>query len=255
LRNIKIVFSYDGSLFFGSQAQSNKKTVQDELELAIFKLTGEKVRVTPAGRTDRGVHAFSQVANFATGSSIPAESFAQALNSKLGKGILVNESSEVPATFNSRKHAKTREYLYFVYNGTRMPVIFWDKVLQVTKPLDIKMMSEAARLFVGDHCFVNFCGKGSSQNHYFRRVHELEVGLAGCDLMKKFGLNGELICFRIVAGSFLYKMVRFIVAILLDVGSGKTDVGTVKKLIGGEVKDKKRTVVPSCGLYLNNVKY
>jgi len=255
LKNIKIVFSYDGGLFFGSQAQSDKRTVQDELELAIFHLTKEKVRVTVAGRTDRGVHAFSQVANFMTGSSIPAERLPQALNSKLGRGIVISDASEVPLEFNSRSQAKSREYLYFVFNGRNLPVMFWDRVLHVTRPLDIKKMSEAAKLFVGKHEFVNFCGKGSSQNHYIRRIDELEVGPAGRDMIKELGFDGELICFRIVANSFLYKMVRFIVGTLLDVGTGRIGTGTVQKMIKGGPVDVKCSVVAPCGLYLSNVKY
>jgi len=255
LRNIKIVFSYDGGLFFGSQAQSDKRTVQDELELAIFGLTKEKVRVTIAGRTDRGVHAFSQSANFMTGSSIPAEKFPQALNSKLGRGVAVSDASEVPLEFNSRSQAKSREYLYFVFNGRNLPVMFWDRVLHVTRPLDMKKMAEAAKLFVGKHEFVNFCGKGSSQNHYIRNVQKLEVGLAGRDMIKELGFDGELICFRIVANSFLYKMVRFIVGTLLDVGTGRVGVKTVNKMIKGGPVDVKCSVVAPCGLYLSNVKY
>ncbi len=255
MRNIKIVFSYDGSLFFGSQAQSGKRTVQDEIELAIFKLTGEKLRVTPAGRTDRGVHAFSQVANFTSSSAIPIDKLPQALNSKLGKGIIVNSACEVPLTFHSRRQATVREYLYFVFNGKRMPVIFWDKVFQVTKPLDLEKMSEAAGLFIGEHDFVNFCAKGERQENHVRHIHKLDVDITGQDLVGKLDLPGELISFRVVANAFLYKMVRYIVATLLDVGTGRIDAGTVKKLISGEVKDIKRTIVPSCGLYLNNVKY
>jgi len=255
LRNIRIVFSYDGAQFFGSQAQTNKKTVQDELELAIFKLTREKVRLTSAGRTDRGVHAFSQVANFMTGSDIPADKFEQALNSKLGKGIIVNSASEVPLTFNSRKQAKKREYLYFVFNGKRLPVMFWDRVLHVTKPLDLEKMSEAAKLFIGEHDFSNFCAKGGSQKGTRRHVYKLDVSVAGHDLINMQDQSGDLISFRIIANAFLYKMVRFIVGTLLDVGTGRIDAVTVKGLIKGDVKDVKSTVVPSCGLYLNNVKY
>jgi tRNA pseudouridine38-40 synthase len=255
LKNVKIVFSYDGGPFFGSQSQGDKKTVQDELELAIFNLTGEKVRVTPAGRTDRGVHALSQAANFVTSSVIPLDKLPQALNSKLCEGIVVKEASEVPLSFNARKQAKKREYLYFVYNGIVMPVMFWGKVLQVTRPVDLRKMSEAAQLFVGKHCFVNFCGKGSSQNHFYRRIHELEVGLAGSDLIKKLDPNGNLICFRIVADSFLYKMVRFIVGTLLDVGTGRIDARVVKKMIKGDHVNVKCPVVAPCGLYLSNVIY
>jgi len=255
LKNVKIVFSYDGGPFFGSQSQSNKKTIQDELELAIFKLTGEKARVTPAGRTDRGVHALSQAANFVLSSVIPVEKLPQALNSKLCEGIVIKEACEVPLTFNARKQAKKREYLYFVYNGTYMPVMFWGKVLHVPRPVDLKKMAEAAQLFVGKHCFTSFCGKGSSQNNYYRRVHELEVSLAGNDLIKKIDLNGELICFRIVADSFLYKMVRFIVGTLLEVGTGRIDAKAVKRMIKGDPINIRCQVVEPCGLYLSNVVY
>jgi tRNA pseudouridine38-40 synthase len=255
LRSIKIVFSYDGANFFGSQAQSNKKTVQDELELAIFKLTGEKIRLVSAGRTDRGVHAFSQVANFTTGSDIPADRFEQALNSKLGKGIIVNSASEVPLIFNSRKQAKKREYLYFVFNGKHLPVIFWDRVLHVTKPLDLKKISEAAQLFIGEHDFSNFCAKGGSQKGHRRHVYKLDAGIVGHDLIKMLDLPGDIICFRIIANAFLYKMVRFIVGTLLDVGTGRIDAEIVKRLVKGERMKIKSTVVSSCGLYLNNVKY
>jgi tRNA pseudouridine38-40 synthase len=255
LKNVKIVFSYDGGPFFGSQSQSNKKTIQDELELAIFKLTGEKVRVTPAGRTDRGVHAISQAANFFTSSDMPVDKFPQALNSKLCEGIVVKEACEVPLTFNARKQAKKREYLFFVYNGTHVPVMFLGKVLHFPRQVDLKKMSEAAQLFVGKHCFANFCGKGSSQNHYYRRVLELEVGLTGNDLVKKLDPNGKLICFRIVADSFLYKMVRFIVGTLLDVGTGRIDAKAVKKMIKGDPVSIRCQVVEPCGLYLSNVIY
>ena len=254
MKNVKIVFSYDGGPFFGSQSQSNKKTIQDELELAIFKLTGENVRVTPAGRTDRGVHALSQAANFLTSSDLPVEKFPQALNSKLCEGIVVKEACEVPLTFNARKQAKKREYLYFVYNGVHVPVMFSGKVLHFPRPVDLKKMSEAAQLFVGN-CFSNFCGKGSSQNNFYRRVHELEVSLAGSDLIKKIDPNGQLICFRIVADSFLYKMVRFIVGTLLDVGTGRIDEKAVKKMIKGDPVSIRCQVVEPCGLYLSNVIY
>jgi tRNA pseudouridine38-40 synthase len=255
LRNIKIVFSYDGSLFFGSQSQSHKRTVQDELELALFRLTGEKARFTVAGRTDRGVHALAQAANFPTGSSIPADRFPKALNGKLGRGIVVHSASEVPLGFNSRKRAISREYLYFVYNGDRLPVMFRDRVLQVTKPLDLEKMSEAARLFTGQHDFVDYCAKGSSQNNYTRRVIKFEVGPAGSGLMKKLGLSGRLICFRIVANSFLYKMVRFIVGTLLEVGTGRIKVESVRRSLKGRSGGARCRVVPSCGLYLSRVKY
>jgi tRNA pseudouridine38-40 synthase len=251
VRNIKIVFSYDGGLFYGSQSQSNGKTVQDELERAIYDITREKVRIALAGRTDRGVHAFSQVGNFLTGSKILAEKFPGAINSKLGKGIIVNNADEVPLLFNARKQAKTREYLYFVYNGRVLPVLFWDRVLHVKDDLDIKKMEQVAKGLIGRHNFVNFCGKGSSQNHFVRRIHELEIACAGQNLVEE----GKMIVFRVVADSFLYKMVRFIVGTLLEIGSSRLSISSIADLLKGERKDIKRAIVPSCGLYLSKVKY
>ncbi len=254
MKNIKIVFSYDGSLFFGSQEQSGKRTVQEDLQLAIQKLTGEKVKMTLAGRTDRGVHAFSQAANFQTGSSIPAERFAYALNGKLDDGITVISSEEAKKAFSARRNAKTREYLYYVFNGEHLPVMFRGRAHHVTKSLDMKKMAEAAKVIKGKHDFRNFCAAGGSHTSSIRCVHVLDIGIVGDDLMKESGLPGSLIRFRIVAGSFLYKMVRFIVSTLLEVGMGKMSVETVKKIIKGDL-NVQRTVVPSCGLYLNKVKY
>ena len=254
MRNIKIVFSYDGSLFFGSQAQSGKRTVQEDLQVAIQKLTGEKVKLTLAGRTDRGVHAFSQAANFQTSSSIPAERFAYALNGKLDDGITVISSEEAKASFSARRNAKTREYLYYVFNGKHLPVMFQGRAYHVSGPLDMKKMAEAAKLIKGKHDFRNFCASGGSHTSSIRCVHVLDIGIVGDDLTKETGLPGNLIRFRIVAGSFLYKMVRFIVATLLEAGKGKISMETVKKMMKGEL-NVQRTVVPSCGLYLNKVKY
>ena len=254
MRNIKIVFSYDGSLFFGSQAQSGKRTVQEDLEIAIQKLTGEKAKLTLAGRTDRGVHAFSQAANFQTSSSIPAERFAYALNGKLDGGITVISSEEVKTAFSARRNAKTREYLYYVFNGKHLPVMLRGRAYHVVGPLDLKKMSEAAKLIKGKHDFKNFCAAGGSHTSSIRCVHILDVAVVGDDMMKETGLPGSLIRIRVVAGSFLYKMVRFIVSTLLETGRGKMSMETVKKMVKGEL-NVQRTIVPSCGLYLNKVKY
>jgi tRNA pseudouridine38-40 synthase len=250
LRNIKIIFSYDGERFFGSQAQTDKDTVQGSLEEAISQLTGEKIRVTLAGRTDRGVHALAQAANFKTGSLIPERNFAAALNSRVSGGIQVISSEDVPPGFDARRDAKTREYTYLVYNGDDFPVMFWDRALNIKEKLDIKSMEEAAKVLMGRHDFRNFCSTGSSQNHYVRHVYEMEIRA----IRPEFG-SGRIILIRIKANSFLYKMVRFIVGVLIEIGSGRKPISFMKERMSGKASKEKARVVAPCGLYLSEVKY
>jgi len=133
LRNIRIVFSFEGGRFFGSQFQPDKRTVQDEIEKAIRRITGEKIRLKIAGRTDRGVHGLRQSANFKTRSSIPTERFARALNSRIGEGVRVLEAFNVrPDSIRSR--TLKRESIYTFFLTKRMPVIFLDKALLVREP-------------------------------------------------------------------------------------------------------------------------
>ena len=254
MRNIKLVFSYDGSQFFGSQAQPNNKTVQDAIEHAIFRLTRKKARLTFAGRTDRGVHGSNQVANFLTDSSIPADRFAKALNAVCDKNINVKRAEEVGLEFNSRHDARTREYVYYVYSGEHVPLIFSGKVMRYRKPLNLRKMLKAAGYFIGRHNFKDLSAKGSERDSTIRTVFGLDIGYAGQDLLRLFKDKGKIYYFRIVADSYLYKMVRFIVAALLQVGSGSLKLSELKRIIKCEGKSM-RQVVPPCGLYLNEVKY
>jgi tRNA pseudouridine38-40 synthase len=253
LKNIKLIFSYDGSLFFGSQAQNNLITVQGSLETAIQELTGKKLNVMLAGRTDRGVHATGQVANFKTNSSIPAGNFAAALNGKLKNGIVIDRSESVPAKFDSRRSAKSREYVYLVYNGKNIPVVLWGRALQVTRPLNIRKMALAAKCLIGKHDFSGFCAKGSEQKYFIRHMRKLEISCIGRDMLKTCKDPGRLIRLRFVADSYLYKMIRLIVGMLIDIGVGRMGVEEIKKILKGTSKASK--VVSPCGLYLCEVKY
>lgn len=250
MRNIRLVISYDGGGYFGSQVQTDKDTVQGSLEEAIYRITGEKIRVTLAGRTDRGVHALAQVASFKTGSMIPGQRFAAALNSRLESGLRVSRSEDVPLGFDARRDAKIREYIYLIYNGGDFPVMYWDRALNITENLDIKRMEEASKVLMGRHDFRNFCSTGSSQNHYVRHIHELEI----CAIRPEFG-SGKLISIRIKADSFLYKMVRFIVGVLIEIGTERKSISFMKERLNGKASKERARVVAPCGLYLSEVKY
>jgi len=250
LRNIKLIFSYDGGLFFGSQAQTDKDTVQGSLENAIFKLTKERTSVNLAGRTDRGVHALAQVANFKTGSLVPGDKMAAAINAGLGSGIKILSSEEVPLSFDSRRDARSREYVYNIYNGTDFPVMYWGRALNIREDLDIKRMKDASKVLLGRHDFRMMCSTGSSQNHYIRNVKEIEI-------LEKSAENGSgrLISIRVKADSFLYKMVRFIVGILIEIGAKRKPISFMKERMNGRSSKEKARVVAPCGLYLSEVKY
>ena len=248
MRNIRLVISYDGGLFFGSQSQKTVKTVQGEIEKALKSVTGKKVKLTLAGRTDRGVHAFGQVANFHTASSIPADRFSAILNNRVGDGIRVSRSDEVPASFDARRSAKKRSYVYYIYNGGFLPVLFWGRVLHIRQPLDLRKMRAAAKLLKGRHDFINFCAKDPAQKHYKRRVIEVKIALEPT-------IWGDLISINVSADSFLYKMVRSIVGTLIEAGKGKLSPSDVSKLLKGLNIKVNRPIVPPCGLYLSNVEY
>ncbi len=163
-------------------------------------------------------------------------------------GIRILSSGEATKGFDARRSARRREYVYYVHNGKEFPVVFWDKVLHVPERLDLKKMSAAAKLFKGKHNFVNFCSKDKGQKYLFRSIYSIRV-------KKGRTVWGSVISIRVTADSFLYRMVRYIVGALLDVGRGRMRTEVLKKLIKGEAVKMNMTVAPSCGLYLSNVEY
>lgn len=253
MRNIRLVVAYEGSLFHGSQFQPALKTVQGQLEKAIYKLTGENIRISMAGRTDRGVNAQGHTVNFFTRSKIPAEKFALAINTKLDKGVFVVSSDLVNRSFDSQKSAIQRKYMYYLFAGPTMPVMFWNKAGHSRRELDIKKMRSAARVLVGRHDFYFFSAREKERTEYVKNVSSIEIKELADDLIRSH-VNGSLIRFSISANSFLYKMVRFIVAALIEVGRGKLTNAEIKAMLKRKTRRNLKLVAP-CGLYLSNVKY
>jgi tRNA pseudouridine38-40 synthase len=253
LRNIRLIVAYEGSLFHGSQFQPDLKTVQGQIEQAIYKLTGENIRISMAGRTDRGVNAQSQTVNFFTRSKIPSEKFALAINTKLDKGVFVVSSDQVKGSFDSKKCAIQRKYIYYLFCGPSMPVLFWNKAGHSRRPLDIKKMRSAARCLVGKHDFYCFSARDKDQTEHVKNISKIEIKGMADDLIKVH-VKGSLIRFSISANSFLYKMVRFIVAALIEAGRGRLTNAEIKAMLMRKTKRNLKLVAP-CGLYLSNVKY
>ena len=244
MRNIKLTIEYDGTNFSGWQKQTDKRTVQEEMELALEKILKEKVALTGSGRTDAGVHALGQVANFKTEKSIKTEELLYAINTLLPIDIVVTMVDEVDDDFNARISAKKKHYRYVINNDKFPSALNYNREYHYKYFLDVEMMQLAADDLKGKHDFKAFSKTGSSIETSEREIYLIEVN--------RFGTR---VIIDIVGNGFLYNMVRIIAGTLIEIGAGKLDICTIKNMI--ETKDRTlggRTV-GSEGLYLVDVAY
>lgn len=244
MRNIRLKIEYDGTRYHGWQSQVNALTIQDVIEKAILKVTGERCQLTGSGRTDRGVHALGQVANFFTASSIPAERFSYALNSVLPGDIVVKQSEQVPLDFHSRYNAKGKKYRYLIYNSEQPSALLRNRAYHISHPLDFDSMKTASQFFVGTHDFVGFMSTGSSVKTTVRTIYD--VSLTKNDKLVKFEISGN---------GFLYNMVRIIIGTLVEVGVGRIVPEDIVKIINSRSRKNAGKTAPAHGLYLMEVYY
>lgn len=241
---IRIELEYDGTDYVGWQVQPNGPSVQAALERAIKEITGEDLRVHGSGRTDAGVHAAGQVAHFESGSTIPPEKFAVALNTKLPEGISVLRSEIAEPEFHSRFSAKWKWYRYRIYNAPgRSPLrarySYW-----IPGSLDRAAMEEAAPVFEGDHDFYAFCAEPDRQEDTRRTI-----------FASRLRQEGDLLLYDCVGSGFLYNMVRVLCGTLLAVGRGavtRKDIGDIER---SRARDLRCTTLPALGLCLMRVGY
>jgi tRNA pseudouridine38-40 synthase len=244
MRNIKLITEYDGTDFFGWQRQPNARTVQETLELAISDLTGEVCSIIGSSRTDTGVHAFAHASNFHTNSTIPAEKFAFALNTRLPQDVSVKASLEVDEGFHARFDTRGKQYRYLIYNSSHASAINRNRAFFVFKPLDIVKMKEAAEFFVGEHDFKAFMAVGGSSKTTVRTMFSSNILL-----------KDEMIAFEIVGNGFLYNMVRIMAGTLVEVGMGKLEPDIIYEMLKGKDRRKGGRTAPPQGLYLMEVLY
>lgn len=244
MKRIKLTIAYDGTNYCGWQVQPNGITVEEVLNKALHKLTGENIQVIGASRTDSGVHALGNVAVFDSETTIPPERIAMALNQRLPEDIVIVKSEEVPLDFHPRYCECSKTYEYYIIN-TRIPIP--TKRLTnyfVSYQLDFDKMRQAASYLVGEHDFVSFCNVRTDVENTVRTIHALDIIQ-----------NGEEITIRITGNGFLYNMVRIIVGTLIRVGRGFYEPEKVKEIL--EAKDRKAAGVtaPAHGLMLVKIDY
>ena len=244
MRNIRLTIEYDGKCYNGWQKQPNKLNIQGSIEQAIYQITGEEVDLQASGRTDAGVHALGQVANFKTNSQLPIDKFPIAINSNLKKSIRIYSAEEVDEEFHSRLSCKKKTYRYIINNSKYGTAIYRNLETHIPIKLDIEKMKEAIEYFQGEHDFKAFKASGTSSKSSVRTIYKAEVRKEGDNIIIELTGNG-----------FLYNMVRIISGTLLDVGLGKIKPEEIPEII--ESKDRQRAgrTLPAHGLYLVQVVY
>lgn len=243
-RNIKLSLMYDGTDYHGFQRQKNGITIQQCLEEAIEKITGEKTTVTGCGRTDAGVHAKNYTANFLTSSKIPCEKLSLALNANLNKDIRVFYAEDVSPEFHARYSAKNKTYTYKIVNKPFMDVFLSKYSWFYPVKLDVGKMKEAAKHIVGKHDFASFMAAGSPVKSTVRTVLNLEI----CE-------NDGVIDIDVTADGFLYNMVRIIVGTLVCVGNGKLCAEDIPAIIKSGIRENAGVTAPAEGLSLKKTVY
>ena len=243
MRNVRLTIEYDGSKFSGWQKQSGKRTIQKELEDAFLRMLGEKVTVEGSGRTDKGVHALAQIASVQFEKPIPIKNIKEALNDQLPEDIRIKRVQSAPENFHARFSAKKKTYRYVVVIGQKS-AIESSFVGSYPYEVDLNLMKQATRLFVGKHNFKGFCSANAQVTNFEREVYELNVTK-----------RGQKYIFEISGNGFLYNMVRIIVGTLLEVGSKRIAIDRVKNALKtGQRKYAGKTMEPN-GLYLKKVEY
>lgn len=244
MRNIKLTIEYDGKDFNGWQKQPNKLNIQGEIERAISEITGEEVSLNASGRTDAGVHALGQVANFKTNSNIEIEKIPIAINSKLKKSVRVIDAEEVELDFHSRYKCKRKTYRYIINNSKNGTAIYRNFEYNFQTKLDVEAMKKAAFYFEGEHDFKGFKASGTSSKSSVRSIYKTNVYK-----------EGEKIYIELTGNGFLYNMVRIIAGTLVDVGLNKIKPEAIPDIINSGNRQRAGKTLPPNGLYLVKVEY
>jgi len=244
-KNFKITIEYDGTSYHGWQRQKTDRTIQEEIEKAVLTITGQQVSLTGSGRTDAGVHAYAQVANFKCETNLGPQDLFRGLNSLTADDIVIKGCEEVDASFHARYDVKSKIYVYKVKNRPDPAAIGRQYAWHIRNALNLDAMRAASDHLIGIHDFKAFEGAGSPRAHTTRSVFKARLVEAP---------DGYL-AFEIEADGFLRFMVRNIVGTLVDVGLGKISPADFKGILESKDRDQAGATAPAHGLFLKNINY
>ncbi len=245
MKNIKLTLQYDGTRYHGWQNQKNTaNTIQTKFENVLSRMVGSPVEVAASGRTDAGVHAKAQIANFKADTALSCDEIVTYLNEYLPADIAVLGAEEVGERFHSRLNTTGKTYVYRIWNSN-IPNVFERQYLYtVPQPLDLDKMRDAAALLCGTHDFQSFCAAKPGKKSTLRTLHSIEIEQLGSEVRLTFTGNG-----------FLYHMVRILAGTLLEVGMGKRNAATMPTLLAARQRSEAGMLAPAQGLCLTAVSY
>ncbi len=252
MKNIRLTIEYDGTDYNGWQIQKEKgkskkekfRTIQGEIERAILKITGKKSNLYASGRTDSGVHAKAQVANFHSDANIPLKKLQSGINAVLPRDISVAKIEEADKAFHSRFSAKSKIYRYTILNRNSRSVFLKRYSWYIPYKLNLSLMKKEAKVLPGRHDFKSFAASGKEEKSSTRTIKTIAI--------KKYD---DIITIDIEADGFLFNMVRNMVGTLIDVGRGRLSSGSIEKILNAKDRTKAGPTAPAQGLCLVEVKY
>lgn len=245
MRNIRLTIKYDGTNYSGWQFQKNAVSVQDVIQKALRRITGEKTNLVGSGRTDSGVHAEAQVANFKTRSKIPLKNILMALNADLPSDIAIYRVEEMPLKFDSQRSAKSKLYRYTIVNRDFMDPFLRHFAAKCFYTIDMGRMRRAARLLKGRHDFRAFqATDGADEKNSVRTIKHIKIER-----------KNDLIYIDIEADGFLYNMARSIAGTLVEAGRGKFSLDRIREMLKSGKRSLCGPTMPAKGLSLIKVRY
>jgi tRNA pseudouridine38-40 synthase len=245
MRNIRMKISYEGTRYQGWQRQKTTgNTIQGKIEDILTKMTGKPVEIHGSGRTDAGVHAKAQVANFKTDSTMSANEIKDYLNEYLPMDIGVTEVKEVSERFHSRLNVTGKRYVYRVWNSTEHNVFERNYLYPFVGNLDMEKMRKAAKMLMGTHDFQSFCGKKVKKKSTVRTITKLDIEQVGNEI--RFTYEGD---------GFLFHMVRILTGTLIEIGTGEMLLEQLPGILESRCRENAGRTAPACGLMLEEVFY
>jgi tRNA pseudouridine38-40 synthase len=255
VRNIRLIIQYDGTNYSGWQLQPRGVTIQGLLERCLSKITGDAVNVVAAGRTDAGVHALGQCANFNTGSLLTPEVLRDALNAHLPHDIRIMLAEETEPAFNARFSATGKSYVYIVSTSRIISPFLHRYLWRLPYGLDLKAMRDAAMSLAGTHDFSAFRGSGCGAKTAVRTISSVLLEKKDEIEFLTLRMEGDFIIFRFEGNAFLRHMVRNMVGTLVEVGRSKIGPADIMRILESGDRKCAGPTAPPQGLFLERINY
>lgn len=245
MNNYKLTIQYDGGRYKGWQRLGDgENTIQEKIEKAISQIVGEEIEIIGSSRTDAGVHAFAQVANFKASKDLDEAELMRVMNRVLPQDICITEIKIVPERFHARFNTKDKTYLYKIWNKEYSHPFMRKFSMHVDKKLDIEKMKSACSFFCGEHDFTAFSNAKSKKKSMVREIYSLDVEE-----------HEGFIHIRVRGNGFLYNMVRKMVGTLIEVGRGEKDAEEISRILDSKERIQTGVMAEASGLFLEEINF